>query len=160
MFCKKGVLRNFAKFTGKHQCRSLRDQQFYFKKRFWHRCFPVHFAKFLRTLLLQNISGGCFCYLYEFTWNSDIGSTKRQSFKGDICTAVSDIINILETVHYDLDELKRKSTKNFQGTETLREKCPKTELFRVRISLYSDWIRDSQNKSPYSVRIQENTDQK
>ena len=23
MFCKKGVLRNFAKFTGKHQCQSL-----------------------------------------------------------------------------------------------------------------------------------------
>ena len=36
LFCKKGVLRNFAKFTG--------------KKRLWHRCFPVNFAKFLRTL--------------------------------------------------------------------------------------------------------------
>ena len=23
MFCKKGVLRNFAKFTGKHLCQSL-----------------------------------------------------------------------------------------------------------------------------------------
>ena len=23
VFCKKGVLRNFAKFTGKHQCQSL-----------------------------------------------------------------------------------------------------------------------------------------
>ena len=23
MFCKKDVLRNFAKFTGKHQCQSL-----------------------------------------------------------------------------------------------------------------------------------------
>ena len=26
------------------------------KKRFWHRCFPVNFAKFLRTPFLQNIS--------------------------------------------------------------------------------------------------------
>ena len=38
---KKSVLRNFAKFTGKHLCQSL-----------WHRSFPVDFAKFLRTPFL------------------------------------------------------------------------------------------------------------
>ena len=51
-----GVLKNFAKFTGKHQCQSL----FLIKlqslgpdiKRLWHRCFPVNFAKFLRTSFL------------------------------------------------------------------------------------------------------------
>ena len=31
------------------------------KKRLWHRCFPVNFATFLRTPVLQNTSGGCFC---------------------------------------------------------------------------------------------------
>ena len=31
------------------------------KKRLWHRCFPVNFAKFLTTPFLQNTSGGCFC---------------------------------------------------------------------------------------------------
>ena len=31
------------------------------KKRFWHRCFPVNFAKFLITLFSQNTSGGYFC---------------------------------------------------------------------------------------------------
>ena len=31
------------------------------KKRFWHRCFPVNFAKFLITLFSQNNSGGYFC---------------------------------------------------------------------------------------------------
>ena len=30
------------------------------KKRLWHRCFPVNFAKFLRTSFLQNTFGGCF----------------------------------------------------------------------------------------------------
>ena len=30
------------------------------KKRLWHRCFPVNFAKCLRTLFLKNTSGGCF----------------------------------------------------------------------------------------------------
>ena len=39
MFLEKGVLRNFAKITGKHQCQSL-----FFKKRLWHWRFPVKFA--------------------------------------------------------------------------------------------------------------------
>ena len=50
---KKGVLENFAEFTGKHLCQSL----FSLKKRLWHRGFPVNFAKFLRTPFLQNTSG-------------------------------------------------------------------------------------------------------
>ena len=53
VFCEKGVLRNFAKFTGKHVCpfdkvEGLRPANL-LKKRLWHRCFPVNFAKFLRT---------------------------------------------------------------------------------------------------------------
>ena len=47
VFCKKDVLRNFAKFTGKHPCQSPTTL---LKKRLWHTCFPVNFAKFLRTL--------------------------------------------------------------------------------------------------------------
>ena len=46
VFCKKVVLRNFAKFTEKHLCQSL---FFLLKKRLWHRCFPLNFAKFYRT---------------------------------------------------------------------------------------------------------------
>ena len=42
----------------------------------------------------------------------------------------------------------------------LRKKCPNTKFFLVRIFLYSDWIRRLRSKSPYPVRIQENTDQK
>ena len=45
VFCKKGVLRNFAKFAGKHLCQTL----LFNKRRLWHRCFPVNFVKFLRT---------------------------------------------------------------------------------------------------------------
>ena len=52
---RKGVLRNFARFTGKHLCQSL-----FFNKaaglRLYHRCFPVNFEKFLRTSFLQNTS--------------------------------------------------------------------------------------------------------
>ena len=55
LFCEKGVLRTFANFTGKH----LRQTLFFNKvagnacnfiqKRLWRKCFPVKFAKFLRT---------------------------------------------------------------------------------------------------------------
>ena len=41
-YIKEGVLKNFAKFTGKHLC------QVSFFNRLWHRCFLVNFAKFLR----------------------------------------------------------------------------------------------------------------
>ena len=54
VFCKKDVLRNFAKFTGKHLCQILCFAKVagltpatLLKKRLWHRCFPVNFAKFL-----------------------------------------------------------------------------------------------------------------
>ena len=59
MFCKKGVLRNFAEFTGKYLYQSR-----YFKKglrpapllkqRLWRRCFLKNFAKFLRTPFLTD----------------------------------------------------------------------------------------------------------
>ena len=47
---KKGVLENFAKFTEKHLCQSLFFDKFatLLKKRLWHKCFPVDFAKFCR----------------------------------------------------------------------------------------------------------------
>ena len=60
VFCRKGVLRNFAKFTGKHLCHSLFFNKVaglrpatLLKKRLWHRCFPVNFAKFLKTPFLR-----------------------------------------------------------------------------------------------------------
>ena len=54
---KKGLLRNFTKFTRKHLCQSLfynkvaglRPATLSKKKRLWQRCFPVDFAKFVRT---------------------------------------------------------------------------------------------------------------
>ena len=75
VFCKKRVLRNFAKFRGKHLCQSLFFNKVadlkpatFLKKRLWHRCFPVNFAEFLRTSfltehlrwLLLNLRFNCF----------------------------------------------------------------------------------------------------
>ena len=60
---KKGALKNFPKFTGKHLFQSL-----FFKKvaglpaillerRLWYRCFPVNFANFSRATFSQNTFG-------------------------------------------------------------------------------------------------------
>ena len=77
VFCKKGVLRNFAKFTEKH-----RYQSFFFnkvgglrpatllKKRLWHRCFLWILRNFEEHLFLQNTSAGCFS-LYKLNWLPD-----------------------------------------------------------------------------------------
>ena len=53
---KKGVLKKFLKFTGKHMYQSLFLNKVaglrsatLLKKRLRHWCFPVNFAKFLRT---------------------------------------------------------------------------------------------------------------
>ena len=51
---KAAVLKNFAIFTGKLLCFSLFLINF-IKKIFQHKCFPVNFAKFLRTTILKNI---------------------------------------------------------------------------------------------------------
>ena len=65
VLCKKGVLRNFGKFTGKHLCQSLffnKVAGLLLKKRLWHRCFPVNFPKFLRApFLTEHPPGGCCC---------------------------------------------------------------------------------------------------
>ena len=56
---RKGVLRNFAKFTGEHMCQALFFNKVaglrfatLLNKRLWHRRFTVNFAIFLRTPFL------------------------------------------------------------------------------------------------------------
>ena len=71
---RKGVLRNFLIFTGKH----LRPATL-LKKRIWHRRFPVNFVKFLRGALLQNTSVRLLLNIMEnlskVTWNKLIISS-------------------------------------------------------------------------------------
>ena len=65
---RKGILRNFSKFTGKHLCQSLRPATL-LKKRLWHR--PVSIVKFLRTLYLQKTSGRLLLNLSWRCWFSE-----------------------------------------------------------------------------------------
>ena len=55
-FFKKGVMRNFAEFTGKHLCRNLffnKVKLYSFatslKTSLYRKCFLVNFAKFVST---------------------------------------------------------------------------------------------------------------
>ena len=79
---KKGVLRNFTKFSGKYLCQSLFFDKIaglrpatLSKKRLWHRYFSVNFANFLRApfvtdhfwwLLLTTVSISDVCFWFTF----------------------------------------------------------------------------------------------
>ena len=74
VFCKKGVLRNFTKFSGKHLCQNLFFNKVaglrpatLLKKNLWHSCFPVNFAKFLRTAFLtEHLRVAVYVYFMTF----------------------------------------------------------------------------------------------
>ena len=58
VFCKKRCPQKFRKI---HRKTPVPEKQ-----RLWHRCFPVNFAKFPRTPLLQNTSGRLICVIEIF----------------------------------------------------------------------------------------------
>ena len=65
MFCKINILKNFAKFKGKH----IKSATL-LKKRLQHRCCPLNFAKFLRTpTLTEHLRVAAFVMFRSFTRN-------------------------------------------------------------------------------------------
>ena len=110
MFYKKGVLRNFAKFTGKHLCYCLFFKSFstLLKKSLWHKCFLVNFEKFVRkTFLSEHLWANASSYsiiVYMTSWpfteilfsllHSQFPSTQTGNFK-------SLLFNILLTIWKD-----------------------------------------------------------
>ena len=74
---KKGILRNFTKIHRKTPVPTL------LKKRLGHRCFPVNFAKFLRTHILQNTSRRMLLYvLRSFRTNMSISFISETFIQG------------------------------------------------------------------------------
>ena len=70
---RKGVPRNFTKFTGKHVCQRL-----------WHTCFAVNLPKFLRTLFSQNTSGPLLLQGVLHLFTSQKYIFQKQSFGGSL----------------------------------------------------------------------------
>ena len=71
----KGVLKSFIKFTGKQLCKSLFSNKVaglrpetLSKKRLWHRCFPVNFAKLLRTTFFYSTPLVAACVFKSFCY--------------------------------------------------------------------------------------------
>ena len=54
---------------------------FLLKKRFWHRCFPMNFAKYLGTLFLQKTSSSCFLDMFLFELSSVISKVSIADFE-------------------------------------------------------------------------------
>ena len=76
VFYEKRCSLNFRRIQGNHLFQSLFFSKVaglrsatLLKRRLWHRCFPVNFVKFLRTLFLQNTSRRLLltiCYAISF----------------------------------------------------------------------------------------------
>ena len=78
---KKGVLRNFAKLAGQHLCQSLFLNKVAGLKETLAQVFPVNFAKFLRTLFLQNTSGRLLLLLQSPLSESFIQESCHQKYE-------------------------------------------------------------------------------
>ena len=91
VFCKKGVPRNFAEFTRKHLS---------------NKCFPVNFAKFLRTSFLQNTSDDCFCLrlssndfaFHQTSFHDKTGSRNRHLFKDLISLKSAFVLTVMNEI--------------------------------------------------------------
>ena len=118
MFFKKGVLKNFAKITGKHLC-----QSFFFnktaglksatllKKGLWKRFFPVNFAKFWRTP-----------FLTEHLWMTS-----------SICSASINLNNIYWKLNHTYH------TQGYTYIETSQLGCIVNQLTGSCMSVILDW---------------------
>ena len=85
---KKGILRNFTKFTGKHLCQNvifnkvagLRPAIKFIKNDTLAQVFPVNFAKFLRTPFLQNTSGRLLLTIHTIYTRKTVSSEIQNSY--------------------------------------------------------------------------------
>ena len=110
---KKGILKNFTKFTGKHQRQSLFSNSVgglrlatLLKKRVWHSCFPMNLANFQEHRFYRKPLGDYFWLHFLFFY-----------------------------LHWCIFNLAGISSP------PLREQCPDTGFFLVRIFPHSAWIR-------------------
>ena len=73
VFCKKKVFLEILP-------ESTRARVYFLKKRLWHSCFPVNFAKFLRTSFLQNTSVRLLLYIENGAATLGIYYQQNQEF--------------------------------------------------------------------------------
>ena len=77
------------------------------KKKFWHRCFPVNFAKLLRTPFLQNTSGRLL--LFKLKSINSVDSLRYFS----VTKMFIEILNILKKIQKKIQRLGKVCSKQF-----------------------------------------------
>ena len=113
VFCKKGVLRNLAKFTGEHLCQSTPVPEYsnkvvgltpatLLKRRLWHSCFPVTFVKFLGTSFIKEH----LWWLLLKIGNEELEITNGDPQKSRNGALLRDVIK-----HLNLEILNNKATE-------------------------------------------------
>ena len=102
-----------------------------------HWCFPVNFGRCLRTTILQNI----------FFWicHGNLRYLKVKNIVGGRQATKVIVKNSRLTVTRQLVFPTRESNQSSMIEYSLREKCPNTDFFLVRIFPHSDWIRTRKN---------------
>ena len=127
LFCEKGVLGNFTKFTGRHLCQSLFFNKvpglrpaFLLKKRLWHRCFPVKFVKFLRTPFCIKHLWWLLLNIVQHIWKKFINITKQLLLKTLTECAVILWHKITATKLRALSSLTLSNSQTFQIHSNLK----------------------------------------
>ena len=140
VFCQKGVLENFAKFTGKHLLQSLffagLGPAILLKIRLWRKCFPVSLTKVFKNTFSYRTPPVA---ASEFQWTSDTRGLKSNKslnlmmsnqciqfkqlntlvvadlFSGFCCFSSSMIVLIQFSLNALQFEMHSGNTKNFHN---------------------------------------------
>ena len=140
VFCKKGVLRNFAKFTGKHLCQSLSFNNVYHCKVY------INFIK--KETLVQLFS--CeFCEISKKTFSYRpplvAASVKRKNtftFRSD--KEKSQLSAELEDTNSHLEQVKKQKANSDKNNRALEEQL--NELRRKLAAMEGD-MGDSESRN-------------
>ena len=124
VFCKKGVLRNFTKFTGKHLWQSLVFNEVsglrpttLLKERLWHKCFLGNFVKFLRKpffyripLVAASVTFSCYIQIGHIVKNF-VGITEQTlSIITPISSPIWQDTLLSSQILSNIEEIKKKET--------------------------------------------------
>ena len=138
-----GAVKNFAKFTGAPLL-----EPFLLKKKLWHRCFPVNFAKFLRiSIFIEHLQ---WLILYNFTEfrNQNVNPIQDGLFRGcsrmeeggrppvhKICHTYATMMKLGTVIPY-----LKKVKKIYESRDTPLEFCRHQHFFtgNQQILLYQE----------------------
>ena len=129
VFCKKGVLRNFSKFTGKHLCQSFFFNKVAGLRHRWHRCFPVNFVKFPTTLFYRTPPVAA----------SDQDSIVKLSANNKLLVVIFTSFGVCSWSSLVLLSLFKKSVRSF--ISRLKRRVLSTSPCLILIFVLKDWLK-------------------